>query len=123
MTCCQVALQGSIGCKKLFMVPLHRVACTCAAWPAGLLRLLSEAGVAVPPPHRLNLADPRLLAWLLEPQLLQVGPPSLYGVTSATAGCSRSRIFSLSSCQAAALLRSSALHHVQASAVESQWST
>jgi hypothetical protein len=40
---------------------------------AGLLHLLGEGGVAVPPPHHLLLVDPRLLAWLLEPQLLQVG--------------------------------------------------
>jgi hypothetical protein len=41
---------------------------------AGVLRLLQAAGVAVPAPQHLTLADPRLLAWLLEPQLLQVHP-------------------------------------------------
>lgn len=41
---------------------------------AGVLRLLSSVGVALPPPHLLQgVLDPRLLAWLLEPQLLYVG--------------------------------------------------
>jgi DNA polymerase I-like protein with 3'-5' exonuclease and polymerase domains len=35
------------------------------------LRGLAAAGVARPPPHRLTLMDPKLLAWLAEPQLLQ----------------------------------------------------
>lgn len=56
--------------------PAHSPAglpCPAHARPAGLLRLLGEARVALPAPHRLALVDPRLLAWLLEPQLLQVG--------------------------------------------------
>ncbi|KAL4854177.1 putative myosin light chain kinase [Chlorella vulgaris] len=39
----------------------------------GVLRQLHATGVAVPAPQHLTLADPRLLAWLLEPQLLQGG--------------------------------------------------
>lgn len=36
-----------------------------------LLRLLCQAGVAVPLPQHTKVVDPRLLGWLLEPQLLQ----------------------------------------------------
>lgn len=39
---------------------------------AGVLRLLGEAGVPVPPLSQLAVMDPRLLCWLLEPHLLQV---------------------------------------------------
>lgn len=39
----------------------------------GLLRLLRQAGVALPPPQHTRVVDPRLLGWLLEPQLLQAG--------------------------------------------------
>lgn len=38
---------------------------------AGLLRQLSQVGVQVPAPHHTEVLDPRLLAWLLEPHLLQ----------------------------------------------------
>ncbi|GAB4813275.1 hypothetical protein N2152v2_000321 [Parachlorella kessleri] len=37
----------------------------------GVLRALHSLGLAVPPPQRLSLIDPRLLAWLAEPQLVQ----------------------------------------------------
>lgn len=40
---------------------------------AGVLRLLGEAGVPVPPLSQLAVMDPRLLCWLLEPHPLQVG--------------------------------------------------
>lgn len=34
---------------------------------------MGEAGVPVPPLSQLAVMDPRLLCWLLEPHLLQVG--------------------------------------------------
>lgn len=45
----------------------------CCSPPAGMLRLLGEAGVPAPPLSQLAVMDPRLLCWLLEPHLLQVG--------------------------------------------------
>ncbi len=36
-----------------------------------MLQALLQLGLAVPPPQRLSLIDPRLLAWLAEPQLVQ----------------------------------------------------
>ena len=61
-----------------------------------MLRLLREAGVPVPPLSQLAVTDPRLLCWLLEPQLLQVGgglllvlvvlPPDVLASTAASGG-------------------------------------
>lgn len=36
-----------------------------------MLAALLRAGLALPPAHRTALIDPRLLGWLLEPQLVQ----------------------------------------------------
>lgn len=43
------------------------------ASPADVLRLLHGLGLEeLPAPHHSTLVDPKLLAWLLEPQLLHV---------------------------------------------------
>ena len=39
--------------------------------PPAVLRLLGGLGVEPPPPSALRLCDPKLLAWLHEPQLVQ----------------------------------------------------
>lgn len=48
----------------------------------GVLGALERLGCTAPPPHRLSLIDPRLLAWLLEPQLVQKAEKELeeYGL-------------------------------------------
>ena len=50
--------------------------------PAGALAAGRALGLVLPPPHRTPLVDPRLLAWLLEPQLVQKAEKELeeYGL-------------------------------------------
>jgi hypothetical protein len=49
---------------------------------AGVLRHLHSTSLPLPRPHRSLLIDPRLLAWLAEPQLVQRGDKELeeYGL-------------------------------------------